>query len=64
MYVRGLYDKFSEESRRNLFESDKGTGEMNGAITKDVIKYAKEHDLSGCEYYLRGMQCGKELKQK
>lgn len=64
LYVRGLYDKFSEESRRNLFESDKGTGEMNNAITKDVIKYAKEHDLSGCGYYLRGMQCGKEIKQK
>ncbi|MBR6257640.1 MAG: hypothetical protein IKR23_09705 [Lachnospiraceae bacterium] len=60
LYVRGLYDKFSEEVRRKLFESDNGTENMNNAITEDVIKYAKEHDLSGCEYYLRGVRRGKQ----
>ena len=29
LYVRGLYDKFSEEVRRKLFESDNGTENMN-----------------------------------
>lgn len=63
-YVLELYRQFSEESRRNLFESDHGTEEMNDHITGKIIDYLESHDIKDCEYYKRGLLRGEELNRE
>ena len=53
-----LYNDLSEESRRRLFESDKGTLENNNKMTEHVIEFIRTHDLKKCEYYMRGFKRG------
>ena len=57
-FLLKLYNDLSEEYRRGLFESDKGTSGNNNEMTDRVIEYIKKHDIKKCAYYRHGMKFG------
>ena len=62
--ISAMYKEMVDKMGIGYFMSNKGTKEYNDAVCDRMCGYFAEHGIGDNEYYLRGVQRGRDLKAK